>query len=230
MIKRFAAMTAAALTLGLPLAAFASDDGSSTLQDYYGTFHIGFGALHYSNGGSLPQLHLSSNNRFGNFFLGSGANLAFGRIDGLKADRYSFDLRPGWIYQVSKNLDIVPYARAGANFQDVYQGALRDPTSASLKLGYALGGGIGVNWSPINRLVISPRADVSYYRQDYGHFKNSAGKRVNKYLSTTEYREKLNVSYYVTRWLSLGVYVGADQFGSSNASLVSYGGMLGLNF
>ncbi len=222
------AVSAAVIVMVLPITALAST--GSTLDNYYGTTHIGFGGLSYS-GGTIPQITISQNSKFfGNFYLGSSVNLAFGSIQGAKADRDSFDLRPGWIFHIGKSLDIIPYARAGIILQDVYSGSVSKPTEASLNMGYVLGGGIGVNWSPIHRLVISPLADISYYRQRYGSFTDGSGDKTDGYLSTTEYRERIDVNYYLTNWLSLGVYAGADQLGASDSSLVSYGGMLGVNF
>ncbi len=74
-----------------------------------------------------------------------------------------------------------------------------------------------------------PSADISYYRQGYAQYNNNNDTHSTVYLSTTEYREKLGVYYYLTNWLNIGVHVGADQFGTGT-NLVSYGAGLGINF
>lgn len=228
-------MVAAALAIILPLssAAYASDGLGKTLNTYYGTENLSFGGLTYtgSGEGTIPQIRVGGSSRIGNFYLGNSARLAFGKIDGLKADRFSFNIMPGWIIPLNSDLDIIPYVRLAAVLQEQYSGtSLRNPgNQADLKFGYDLGGGAALQWSPVNRLVVMPSADVSYYRQGYAQYNNNNDTHSTVYLSTTEYREKLGVYYYLTNWLNIGVHVGADQFGTG-ANLVSYGAGLGINF
>ncbi len=225
-------LSAFILSAGLPAAAMASDGLGKTLNMYYGTENLSFGGLTYSGtgGGTIPQITIGASNRIGDFYIGHSISLAFGKIDGIKSDRYALNLTPGWIIPLNSSLALIPYVRLAGVLQDSYVGSLRDPNEANLKFGYDLGGGVAMQWSPIDRLVVMPSADVSYYRQGYDQYNNNNDTNSTAYLSTTEYRENLGVYYYLTDWLNIGVHVGADQFGTGGTSLVSYGAGLGIDF
>lgn len=220
-------LSALLLSAGLPTAAMASDGLGKTLNMYYGTENLSFGGLTSSgtNGGTIPQITIGGSDRIGDFYIGHSVSLAFGKIDGIKSDRYALNLTPGWIIPLNSNLALIPYVRLAGVLQDAYVGSLRDPNKANLKFGYDLGGGVAIQWSPVDRLVIMPSADVSYYRQGYDQYDNNndTDNKINStaYMSTTEYRENLGVYYYLTDWLNIGVHVGADQFGADGTTLVS---------
>lgn len=216
----------------LPITAEASDGLGKTLNMFYGTDNISFGGLSYSGngGGTIPQIEIRGNDQIGDFYIGHSVSLAFGKIDGIKADRYALNIKPGWIFPITSNLAVVPYARLAGVLQDSYVGSLRNPSEAKLKFGYNIGGGVALQWSPISRLVVTPSADASYYRQGYDSYNNNTDTNTTSYISTTEYREQLGIYYYLTDWLNIGVHVGADQFGTGGTSLVSYGAGLGIDW
>ena len=209
--------------------AFANDGLGKLLNRYNNAETITFGAVTYSGGGSTPQVRVFGNSHFGDFSLGNSVSLGFGHIDGYKADRYSLGLEPGWIVPLTRNLAIVPYLRVAGIAQDTYVGNLRTSDDAHLRLGYNLGGGIGVQWAPTNYLVVNPKVDASFYRQGYYAFNNTTHTRTTVYGSTTEYREQVSVLYYPWKWLHLGINVIAHQY-ATGGSFVSYGGGLGISF
>ncbi len=218
--------------------AFASDGLGKNLNLYYGTTNLSFGGLTYTgnNGGTIPNIRISSPYNIGNFYLGISSDLSFGHINGLRADRYTFNIEPGWIFPINKDLAFVPYIRLAALGQAIYgitgSKSAHDShisSGSNVKFGYNIGGGAAVQWSPVNRLVIVPSFDISYYRQGYDAYENDHSK-YTAYISTSEYRERLGVYYYLTNWLDLGINIGADQYGTGGGSIVSYDAGLGVNF
>ena len=209
--------------------AFAGDGLSKTLNLFNNSATVTFGATTYSDGGSTPEIRGFGNTHFGDFYFGYSASLGFGHIDGYKADRYSIGFEPGWIVPVTGNLAIVPYLRLAGVAQDTYIGNLRTSSDAHLRLGYNLGGGIGLQWAPTDYIVVNPKVDASFYRQGYYAFNNVTHTHTTIYGNTTEYREQVSVLYYPWKWLHLGLNVIGHQY-ANGGSFVSYGGGLGINW
>ncbi|AEK58648.1 conserved hypothetical protein [Acidithiobacillus caldus SM-1] len=209
--------------------ALAGDGLSNILNRFNNSETITFGATTYSGGGSTPEVRIFGNSHFGDFYLGDSAALGFGHIDGFKADRYSIGIEPGWIVPVTGNLAIVPYLRLAGVAQDTYIGHLRTSSDAHLRLGYNLGGGIGLQWAPTDYIVVNPKFDASFYRQGYYAFNNTTDTHTTVYKSTTEYREQMAVLYYPWKWLHLGLNVIGHQY-ANGGSFVSYGGGFGINW
>ena len=229
-IQMWPAVLIAAVLALQPLAATAKGLGN-TLQRYNNSMNVVLGGMTYqgAGGGTVPQIGVLGNSHFGDFYLGNSLSFAFGSIHGQRANRFSLNLRPGWIVPLSRNVAIVPYARAGLDFQDEYAGNIHSPTAASLNFGYALGGGLSLEWSPVHRLVINPSVDYSATRQRYARFNNQTQTHENYYLSGHETRETLNLLWYPLNWLHVGLNVRDRQFGKGS-SILSYGGMVGFSF
>jgi hypothetical protein len=230
-LRHLFAATAFACVALTYASASTADNLGKTLDWYNNSTTLTFGGLHYSNGGTIPQIKAASNYHFGDFYIGNSVSFAFGRINGYKANRYTLGFTPGWLIPLNSDLALVPYARIAGVLQDTYSGtSLQNTQDAQLKLGYEIGGGAGIQWSPVHRLVINPSADVAYYRQAYAQFDNQNNTHSTVYLSSTETREQLAVNYYPWQWLHFGLDVEARQFGAHASSLISYGAGLGISF